>query len=481
VHSPFLSPRLTSLGALVAVLVMVIGLAISVGKPGLTSAFDTVRCKVGDKELDLQSNREVVLEQCGGLPYEDQIRLQQASANTSATATRAAGTSSANTTATAPAGSATPGPQPAATAVPQPVVRKISPNKTLPSGDIGVTLKTVEVLPDNRVRFDLHVKNNGADAAWLEDAQGATRAGGPFVQTSTGTKLTPAEWGTTQGPRALGDQLPLARNAEADVFVIYPAFDATKPFSLMDDVLFDNMTIAGPTSLSAGGDASTVAAAASPPVEAQPAAPPASSGASQGGGATVPPAQPAAAARSEPVQVAPPPPPTATPLPPPPPPAVQEPPAPVVQQAPPPPPAPPVVQLQPVQVTGVQGEAIKLINDYRVANGRRALSPNAFLMNAAGGYANVLASQNFFSHYGLDGSTPEARTAGAGYAGFMSGEVLSAGANQNIALNAVNNWKNSPEHNAILLNPDAVEIGIGLGFNNGATYKYYWIAITGIP
>jgi uncharacterized protein YkwD len=123
--------------------------------------------------------------------------------------------------------------------------------------------------------------------------------------------------------------------------------------------------------------------------------------------------------------------------------------------------------------------ALKLVNEFRQANGRSPLSANAALAGAAGAYAQFMGRTNTFGHTGSDGSTAESRIAAAGYRGRFKGEAIAAG--QVSAENVVTGWINSPGHRAILLEATAVEVGIGYAIVPGSSYGHYWVLNTGIP
>jgi uncharacterized protein YkwD len=90
-----------------------------------------------------------------------------------------------------------------------------------------------------------------------------------------------------------------------------------------------------------------------------------------------------------------------------------------------------------------------------------------------------MGRSNSFGHTGPDGSSAESRLAAAGYRGRFKGEAIAAG--QPSAEAVVTGWINSPGHRAILLEPTAVEIGIGYAFATGSSYGHYWVLNTGIP
>jgi uncharacterized protein YkwD len=85
-----------------------------------------------------------------------------------------------------------------------------------------------------------------------------------------------------------------------------------------------------------------------------------------------------------------------------------------------------------------------------------------------------MASNNYFSHTSLDGSSPWERVADNGYS--ANGEVIAAGTSTPGGVFSL--WKDSPSHCAILMFPNSKEIGLGAAYNNEATYGTYWTAMT---
>jgi uncharacterized protein YkwD len=129
--------------------------------------------------------------------------------------------------------------------------------------------------------------------------------------------------------------------------------------------------------------------------------------------------------------------------------------------------------------TNPASAAVKLLNDYRASSGRSQLVVNANLAASATSYAQLMARTNYFGHTGPDGSVAETRMAAAGYRGRFKGEALAAG--QASADAAVRNWLTSAAHASIVLDPNAIEIGIGYAFGAGSSYGHYWVLVTGAP
>ncbi len=116
---------------------------------------------------------------------------------------------------------------------------------------------------------------------------------------------------------------------------------------------------------------------------------------------------------------------------------------------------------------------LKLINDYRAANGLGALQVSVALTNAADWMSSDMATKGYFSHTDSTGRDPFTRMRSLGY-NFNTwlGENIAAGYSD--AANTFNQWKNSPAHNDVMLHPDFKVIGIGRVVNLSATYRYYW-------
>jgi uncharacterized protein YkwD len=135
-----------------------------------------------------------------------------------------------------------------------------------------------------------------------------------------------------------------------------------------------------------------------------------------------------------------------------------------------------------VPASGFGAEVVNLVNEYRVSKGLARLRPDPYITTASNNYAGVLAvqraSSTSVSHAGPDGSNSEQRLAASGYDGYFCGENLAAG--QVSAQEAVNIWKASPAHNAIMLASNPADIGVGYYYNPSSYYKHYWVLMTGV-
>jgi uncharacterized protein YkwD len=129
-------------------------------------------------------------------------------------------------------------------------------------------------------------------------------------------------------------------------------------------------------------------------------------------------------------------------------------------------------------------DALKALNDLRTSRGLKPLQLNASLTVAAASYAKLMADKSWFTcgcdpHTGPDGSQPDRRVSAGGYKGLFRGETLAAGQTSGAAV--VGAWLTSPAHANIILDPTAVDVGLGYAYNPGDPYRHYWVLETGIP
>jgi uncharacterized protein YkwD len=134
-----------------------------------------------------------------------------------------------------------------------------------------------------------------------------------------------------------------------------------------------------------------------------------------------------------------------------------------------------------LQSTSAQSELIALINGYRANNGLQLVSSSGTLAAAATWMAGDMAAKNYIGHVSSDGRSPTQRMFAFGYpaTSMYTGENLGAGYGTAGAVLA--GWQSSAAHNAVLLNPNYNAIGIGLVYNAGSPYKWFWAADFGGP
>lgn len=117
-------------------------------------------------------------------------------------------------------------------------------------------------------------------------------------------------------------------------------------------------------------------------------------------------------------------------------------------------------------------EVARLINHERAARGLPPLSLDPMLSSAAQQHSDDLAAHNIFSHTGSDGRGFWERVLASGYPAYFGGEVVAAGYGS--ATDVVSGWMGSPDHQHILLLPDAAQLGVGHAQRGGTAYGHYW-------
>lgn len=129
-----------------------------------------------------------------------------------------------------------------------------------------------------------------------------------------------------------------------------------------------------------------------------------------------------------------------------------------------------------------QAEMLQRINAYRAKGAScgsygsfgptTALAWNDVLQGVAARHSKDMASKNFFSHTGSDGSSPGTRITQAGYSWSTWGENIAAGYGTVQAV--VDGWMASPGHCANLMRPAFKHVGVACVSNSASTYKKYW-------
>jgi uncharacterized protein YkwD len=119
-------------------------------------------------------------------------------------------------------------------------------------------------------------------------------------------------------------------------------------------------------------------------------------------------------------------------------------------------------------------DVVDQVNAIRIQHGLAPLVTRPQLTSAAQSFAIVLATRRFFSHIGLDGSTPVSRDEAAGYRAWtILEENLAAG--QESAAAVVNSWMQSPAHRADILSPKVTDTGVGHYYVAGSPFGHYWV------
>jgi uncharacterized protein YkwD len=117
-------------------------------------------------------------------------------------------------------------------------------------------------------------------------------------------------------------------------------------------------------------------------------------------------------------------------------------------------------------------EVVELLNQERAKVGLPRLVIDMRLMESVRRHSTDMATNNFFSHTGSDGSSPFDRISEAGYSMRSAGENIAGG--YRTAEAAVQGWMNSDGHRANILNSSYEHIGVGYIYGENASYGHYW-------
>jgi len=128
--------------------------------------------------------------------------------------------------------------------------------------------------------------------------------------------------------------------------------------------------------------------------------------------------------------------------------------------------------------TAMECSMLSKINAYRKSKGLKALKLSKSLGAAAKNHSNEMASYNYASHTLLNGVTWSQNITNFGYpTNTFRGENIAAGNSGAIA--TLDQWKNSPSHNATMLNSNYTVIGIGRAVNSSSDNRWYWTTTFG--
>ncbi len=105
-------------------------------------------------------------------------------------------------------------------------------------------------------------------------------------------------------------------------------------------------------------------------------------------------------------------------------------------------------------------EMLTAVNEQRAQHGLAPLTMNSQLSQAASGKAANMFANNYWAHFGPDGTTPWQFIRGSGYDYIDAGENLAKGFTN--SSDVVNAWMNSPTHRANVLSPKYSDIGFAI-------------------
>lgn len=117
----------------------------------------------------------------------------------------------------------------------------------------------------------------------------------------------------------------------------------------------------------------------------------------------------------------------------------------------------------------LEQELFDLINLERVDQGLAPLGFDIRLQAAAEAHSEDMATNDFLGHTSSDGTLFFERIADFGYPG-LAGELIASASPTPETILA--DWLDSPDHAAILLDPQWA--GMGVGYATGGTEGHYW-------
>jgi uncharacterized protein YkwD len=147
--------------------------------------------------------------------------------------------------------------------------------------------------------------------------------------------------------------------------------------------------------------------------------------------------------------------------------------------------------LDPASTCGLpdfQAELLRQVNAARLAgrscgaNTYAAAAPlgwNTRLFSAAEGHSHDMATNNYFSHTGLDGRGVSQRVSAAGYAWRAVGENIAAG--QRDVSSVMSNWLASEGHCRNIMNPAYQDVALACVQQLGTSYGRYWPMVLARP
>ena len=116
---------------------------------------------------------------------------------------------------------------------------------------------------------------------------------------------------------------------------------------------------------------------------------------------------------------------------------------------------------------------VALINRYRMQNGLSGLQISITLTQSSQWMSKDMAAGNYLDHTDSLGRDPFVRMAAFGYTqANYSGENIAAG--NSSAQDTFNQWKNSPAHNANMLDSAYAVLGVGRVYDVSSNYGWYW-------
>lgn len=132
-----------------------------------------------------------------------------------------------------------------------------------------------------------------------------------------------------------------------------------------------------------------------------------------------------------------------------------------------------------VQAAEYDAKLLRLTNAERQKTGLPPLCLSSVLGQAAQSHARDMVRNNYFSHTGLDGSSPRDRVSALMAYGPTLGENLYVGLST--PEEVIAGWMNSQAHRVNILDAKYTEIGFGYAYDATSSYGHYWVQVFGKP
>jgi uncharacterized protein YkwD len=124
-------------------------------------------------------------------------------------------------------------------------------------------------------------------------------------------------------------------------------------------------------------------------------------------------------------------------------------------------------------------EAAALITNYRASRGLPAVSVDRRLMHIAADHAGRMAASRRMAHVLPGEGSFQRRLAAGGFDASLAAENIGAGYDS--LAEAMNGWRNSPDHDKNLLLPGVSRIGIAVVLAADGKYRTYWSLVLAEP
>lgn len=138
-------------------------------------------------------------------------------------------------------------------------------------------------------------------------------------------------------------------------------------------------------------------------------------------------------------------------------------------------PLPKAYKISAGQTNKIQFRMLDSVNALRQAAGVQTLKFSSQLNAAAATHSRDMANQNRAWHFGSDGSSPIDRIIRANYGSRLYGENISE--TYETELETLSAWMNQPDTRAVILQPDAREMGFS--WYQQSDGKLWWTLLTG--